>query len=459
MTITTSIFKGMAGFSGLNPFSAWVTRAAVAGSILFLSACQLADVAQFGYANATATHHWVGEARTTTLHFELIDDHIILPVSLNGSEPLDFVLDSGAAATVILESHQTSKLPLEIAGELPVSGVGTGPDPVAHIVKDTSLSLGSVSLEGLSVVYLPLSSVPFFDHFDEVYFDGVIGAPFFERFVVEIDYDRQLISFSEPGSVETQIGSYGSGWQELGLQVQSGVPYLTTQISTGSGQTVEVKLLVDTGYRGPVSLTPDTHDEIDEPGEYFTTVSQGLSGDVESRVGMSELLTMGTYQLNNLPVSYSISGGESEAGSNGLLGNQVLSRFNLVFDYPNERMFVVPNQSFAVPIAADRSGLRMRPHRAGAVVKTIAGGSAGARTGLRVGDIITSIDDTPISRSNFTELTRLTSSDRETLSVCWLAADQPRCGQLVLASRFQEHEQRLGVRSPVGSIGVGGISR
>lgn len=409
----------------------------VAITILSLGGCQLADMAQFSYANTAATHRWVDEERSTTLPFEMVDDHIVLPVSVNGSAPLNFVLDSGAAATVIFESRNTQALPLKLGAELPVSGVGVGPNPVARVVEKTDLAVGSTRLEGLSVIYLSLASVPFFENLDEVYFDGVIGAPFFERFVIEINYDQQLISFSEPGSLAANIDPRSANWQELPLQIQSGVPYLATQISTVAGETVEVKLLVDTGYRGPVSLTPDTHDEIDEPLRYFTTVSQGLSGDVMSKMGMSETLGLGSFVLHNVPVSYSISGGERDQGSNGLLGNEVLSRFNLVFDYPNRRMFITRNQNFSVPLSADRSGLLLRPHQSGAVVKSIATGSAGDSTDLRVGDIITSIDHRPMTPASIAELKRVLASDREAVSVCWLSGDQPHCENLALASRFK----------------------
>lgn len=441
MATGTLSLNRLAGFAGLELWAGWIASACIGGSTVLLGGCQLADVAQYSYANATASHHWVDEVKSTTLHFEMVDDHIIVPVSVNASEPLNFVLDSGAAATVILESRHTGALPLELGPELPVSGVGTGPHPVARMVEDTDIALGSVRLEGLSVIYLPLTSVPFFDNLDEVYFDGVIGAQFFERFVVEIDYDQQLISFSEPGSVPASVNQRSSSWQEIPLQIQSGLPYLTTQVSTGPKQSVTVKLLVDTGYRGPVSLTPDTHESLEEPLNYFSMMSQGLSGDVETRVGMSESLTVGGFVLNDVPVSYSIAGGESDKGSNGLLGNEVLSRFNLVFDYPNERMFVSPNQHFAKPISADRSGLLLRPHRLGAVVKSVARGSAGDLNALQVGDIITGIDETPMTRSTIAELKRLLASDQEAVSVCWLSGKQPTCGNLALESRFNEHGQ------------------
>jgi hypothetical protein len=101
VTLTTPTLKRLVGFIG------W------AFSPVLLGGCQLAEMAQFSYANTTATHRWVDDARSTTLHFELIDDHIVLPVSVNESEPLNFVLDSGAGATVILESRHTNTLALE----------------------------------------------------------------------------------------------------------------------------------------------------------------------------------------------------------------------------------------------------------------------------------------------------------------------------------------------------------
>jgi len=438
MTMTKAINTPVMALAGAQRCKMRVRRGLLAMSMLLLSGCQLADMAQFTYANATATHHWDDETQTTSLPFELVDDHIVLPVRVNGSEPMNFVLDSGAAASLILESHNTSDLPLELGAELTVSGVGTGPDPVARIVSDTRLSLGSAQLEGLSVIYLAQSSVPFFDNLDEVYFDGVIGAPVFERFVVEIDYDQRLIHFSEPGSARARAGLAREGWRELPLEIASGVPYLSTRVTAASGHPVDVKLLVDTGYRGPVSLTPSTHDGIAPPAETFSTIGQGISGDVQIEVGRTPSLVVGGFTLHEVPVSYSMAGGESDNSSNGILGNQVLQRFNLMFDYPGQRLLLKPNQRFADPILADRSGLLVRPHRMGAVVKAVAADSAADQGELQVADIITRFDDEPVTRSNIVKLRRTLGSDRDSVPVCWLSGEQARCGELALASRFAQ---------------------
>jgi membrane-associated protease RseP (regulator of RpoE activity) len=151
-------------------------------------------------------------------------------------------------------------------------------------------------------------------------------------------------------------------------------------------------------------------------------------------------MNLGASVLTAVPVSFFISGGHTDYGSNGLLGNEVLSRFNLIFDYPNERMFIKPNQSFPVPLYLDRSGLLIRPHRLGAVVKSVAKDSAAYAIGLKTNDLITSIDGTLMTHLNITELKRLLSSEREAVSVCWMLADEQTCGELALTSRLQQDE-------------------
>ncbi len=406
---------------------------------LLLSGCQLVEMARFSYANAKATHQWANDLRNTTVPFTLVDDHIIVPVRVNGSEPLNFVLDSGAGATVIIESRDSRALKLEMQGELPVSGVGTGPDQTAYIVPDTMLSVGDMSLQHLSVIYLPLEAIPFFDDLDHVYFDGVIGAQFFARFTVYIDYDRQEVTFSEPSAAAEHLAKLGTSWREVPLQIESGLPYMTAQVGPQPGKSAEVKLLVDTGFRGAVSLTPATHQDLSEPLEYFESVDQGLSGDVISRVAMADSLTLSGYRLHDLPIRYAMAGGESDNGSNGILGNAVLQQFNVVFDYANKRLFLTTNRQFETAVSADRSGLQIRPHVAGGIVKRIAPGSAGQASALQVGDIITTFDDRPVSYQTISDLKRTLGSGRASVRLCWLSGEEQRCEDLALASRFSEH--------------------
>ena len=422
----------------LPPQTSRWRHAATMVVMLLCTACQPLDMARFVYDNAVSSYSWTSPQQQTTVPFTLIDNHIIVPVQVNGSETMSFVLDSGAGATVIMDSRKTQSLALQSSSQITVSGVGTGPDPVANIVRDTRLTLGSLQLEGQSVVYLPLESVPFFKEPDDVYFDGVIGAPFFSRFTVAIDYDRMQVTFSEPAAapdMETPAGD----WHAIPLEIQGGVPYLTAELTNADGELVAVKLLADTGARGAVLLSHGTHQGLPLPTAYFETVSQGLSGDIAGRMTMSDSLVLGNYPLEALPVNYALAGGEDESNSNGLLGNEVLRRFNLIFDYHNERLLLSPNQLFAEPMFADRSGLQIRPHPLGGIIRQVAPGSGASDSGLQVGDIITTFNTTPVSMHTVWELKRALASSATSIELCWQSDLRSECADLTLASRFRHH--------------------
>src|SRR2546429_5860657 len=58
--------------------------------------------------------------------FEVESGWVVIPVSVNGSRPLRFVLDSGAGAAAITNPAIVDSLNLKIAGKMQVRGAGGG---------------------------------------------------------------------------------------------------------------------------------------------------------------------------------------------------------------------------------------------------------------------------------------------------------------------------------------------
>jgi S1-C subfamily serine protease len=119
----------------------------------------------------------------------------------------------------------------------------------------------------------------------------------------------------------------------------------------------------------------------------------------------------------------------------------VLQQFNLVFDYPGERLLLAPNAHYGAGITADRSGLQLRPHSAGGLVKRIAPASAAAESPLEVGDIVTRFDGNPVTSTNIGDLKRVLASGRKSVRLCWRRGDGQHCDDLTLASRFAGNHQ------------------
>jgi len=81
-----------------------------------------------------------------SLPFELYGNLILIRVRVNHSEPLRFILDSGAGVSFLNRTHAVELgLKLDDRGERGNFGIGEGKTKVA-IVKGVSFSLGSIDL-------------------------------------------------------------------------------------------------------------------------------------------------------------------------------------------------------------------------------------------------------------------------------------------------------------------------
>lgn len=120
---------------------------------------------------------------------------IIVPVSINGSGPFDFMLDTGCAKTIV-DRKLAGELGLARVDEKTVVGViGSAKMPVVHV--DSLSVAGATVLDGDVFVTDRAGTVT-----SRV--RGVLGEDFLRNFDLLIDYRHQLIRLeSAPGSLAT----------------------------------------------------------------------------------------------------------------------------------------------------------------------------------------------------------------------------------------------------------------
>ncbi|GAB5380847.1 MAG: hypothetical protein Alis3KO_27030 [Aliiglaciecola sp.] len=407
--------------------------ALVTWALAMLSGCRIWDMASFQWQNANATATWNNELDRTSVPFYKLNEHVLVDVSVNGKPGFVFVLDSGAAATVLTETAQTRLLKLPRDTPLTISGSGNGEDPVAYIVNNMQIKVGDFAIKNLSVIYAPTSAMPF-DSIEETYFDGVLGADFFNCCLVEINHDQNTLVISAPTSKNINI--YASEtWQKLSIDVESNTPFLTTLVEDGEGEK-NVKVMLDTGSTGTLSLFAGDNDFV-IPDKTYETRTSGISGDTTNRVGHLNAFHLGNSQFKQLPTYFRFAGSNPQSGSHGVLGNRVMQRFNMVFDFAGETIWIQPVQQHDTSVLSDRSGLRLLPHKEGAIAKDIAPGTGAETLKIPVNSIVKSINGTPITSTNFDALTTtLKDKDVKSVSVCWLASSEQRCGQLHLVARI-----------------------
>ncbi len=286
-----------------------------------------------------------GDKNVVEVPFEAEGNHIVIPVSVNGSRPLRFVFDTGAPTAVLNNSAIADSLNLKITGTKQVRGAGGGGASFeVKVAGDVKFIVGGIELSNGNMSILPS---PLRGH------DGVIGSPLFATTVVEIDWEKKVVRFYEPAKYK-----YSGSGSVLPLTFdQRGVPYTTASVTIEGEKTIPVKLVVDTGGSHYLFLESGSNAEIKPPaGAAKTSLGRGASGEITGYTGRVKNFQIGNYSIKDAPTGFpDASGGTALLGGrDGNLGGGVLRRFKIIYDYSRKQMIVEPNKfindPFGIPI-------------------------------------------------------------------------------------------------------------
>lgn len=404
-------------------------------ALLGLAACAPSGLDNLQRGNPGAQARWEHPAADFAVPFDWQDGHLIVPVRVNGSAPLRFAFDTGAAATVLFETERSRDLRLAPPErELQVGARGDWPGTASRLINGVELQLGDLRLDGLTVLQIPLSNSPIFADADEAYFDGAVGYDLLRHFVTRIDYVGRTIQFFRVGGSPPP----GADWQALPLDLAARVPYLRVELQDRDAPPETVSLLLDTGAPSYLYLNPELTRAVGLPTPSYLLSGRQFNGPYHRVTGRLNRLGIGSFNFDQLLAHHDRDDFRELGRGIGLLGNGVLANFDLVLDYRAQTLWLRRNSHFSTASPADRSGLDLKPHRLGARVRALANSGAASQLGMRAGDLILAIDGEPLSAASYDRLTRLLRSPREALELCWrTAANAARqCGSLRLANRL-----------------------
>ena len=206
--------------------------------------------------------------------FEVERNLMVIPLSINGSRPLRFILDTGAQGTFLQNMQIADSLNLKIAGKVGVRGAGGGgARREASLAENVAFNIGGIELRngGLAVFPSPLGPQAMASH------DGAIGRVVFATLVVEVDWEKKVIRFYEPSKYKYT----GSGTILPLTFDEGGRPYTTASVAITEERSIPVKLVVDTGASHALSLDVGSNPEIKVPeGAAKVVLGRGASGEV-----------------------------------------------------------------------------------------------------------------------------------------------------------------------------------
>jgi predicted aspartyl protease len=219
---------------------------------------------------------------------------IIVPVSINGSGPYDFLLDTGAAKSMV-DRKLANELALPQVAEKTVTGMLAATSmAVVHV---NSFSVAGASVSGGEI----LSSDSVATVSARV--RGVLGEDFLKNFDLLVDYRHQQIELeSSTGSLaETAVGEHLPLQLDGTYQGQATYNRLVLSGSIPELGGRPITLLLDSGTNHMVLFRAD----LGTAGAHSETVREGVLGswttsDTTTRTFRS--LTLGKSSVNDLTV-------------------------------------------------------------------------------------------------------------------------------------------------------------
>ena len=311
---------------------------------------------------------------------------VIIQAQLDGiADTLNFVLDTGSGG-ISLDSSTVENLQLKRSkSERTISGIA-GVRKVDFVYKH------SLKLQGLMVDSLDFH-INNYDILTAAYgikIDGVIGFSFLRRYIVKVNYDEHLIQVYSPGSIKYPSSGYILHPNFTSLAVINNNIFDHTQ-SRGS-------FIFDTGAGLNMLLSNDYVADsavLHKKRKQFTTQAEGLGGKKIMNLTVLRKVTVGPYKFRWVPVyifndDYNVT---SYPQTDGVIGNDILRRFNLIINYPNKEIHLKPNTHFYDDFDYSYTGLGLYQINGEIVVENVIEKSPGDKAGFKQNDLIFAVDN------------------------------------------------------------------
>lgn len=256
----------------------------------------------------------------------------VLPAKLDGSmmavqgsvreNAIWWDLDSGGIHSIVDRSVAQS-LRLPASGVAAVKGAGKG-TVAALALRPFPVRLQSVTFRPRDPLALDLSRAG-----SAIGARGLLGFELFARYVVEFDYDHRTVRLFEPASYVYR----GSGVR-IPLVIRTPRAFVWAVVAAPGVAAERHLLRLDTGSSDAVD--DDIVLRSDEPKREISG-GVGIGSQFKTYLGSVSSLQIGPYVMHgDLP---------SATGGVQLVGAGVWHRFNIVFDFSRDCMYLTPRSA------------------------------------------------------------------------------------------------------------------
>lgn len=214
-------------------------------------------------------------------------------------------------------------------------------------------------------------------------------------------------------------------------------------MSTNGNNGKKLLFLLDTGASLGVLVHQNTSEELQIPPEAVEgLLGYGISGYLTGFVSRLKLLEWGPHIFKEIIVSFQNLEEQkidsTDVTRNGIIGNSMLKKFDLVFDYTSSCLYLKPNKNFSKVQKYDKSGIVLGafgPDLDRYTVILVLNGSPAERSGIARGDVVRRVGWLPSSAYGLQGLiNKFKGKDQKTICLRMFRGDKKYKTKITLQS-------------------------
>lgn len=219
--------------------------------------------------------------------------------------------------------------------------------------------------------------------------DGIIGYSVLSRYILKVNFDSTHVEFWTQGAMKYPRGGY------LFRPFISTLPVQSARVR--DDKALQARFLYDMGAGLNMLLTTDFIQDsslLSSKRKLWVKEAEGLGGKIDMHMTVVKEVKLGPYKFRNVPVyvfddAYNVT---SYPYMGGLIGNDLLRRFNVVLNYEKRHFHLTPNSHFNDPFDYSYSGVELYYMDGEILLGDVAKGSPAEKAGLREGDVVVAVN-------------------------------------------------------------------
>ncbi len=325
--------------------------------------------------------------RIATIPFEqLYGGVILLKAQLgNNKDTLNFIFDSGSSH-ISLDSTTASLLKITTtSSDHYINGIG-GIKKVRE-AKNLNLKIGNLNVPNMD---FNVNDYTVLTESSGIRVDGIIGYAFISKFIMKVNFDSSIIHLYP-------IGNYK--YPKRGFILNYDLEYLpNANLLTKEEKKYKLPYYLDCGA-GLSLLFAEKFVEDSSIYSKNKNISimqiEGMGGKTTTKITTTKEVKIGPYKFRNVPTfiyndSFDVLKYPKVVG---LIGNELLHRFNWVLNYSTKELHLEPNSFYSDPFDYSYTGLSIYLVNGFIEIVDIVPNSPGAIAGFKPRDIIFSVDN------------------------------------------------------------------